>query len=107
MVMLDPRNKALPRAVLYPVQFEPRPEAGIGRVIKDVIDRQALHATPADYIYAIRLALDSSDESLAGIIPGTHGENVVRAYLQQLSAALIESRAGLTAVATAGPLATS
>jgi Ribonuclease G/E len=107
MAMLDPRNKALPRAVLYPVQFEPRPEAGIGRVIKDVIDRQALHATATDYINAIRLALDSSDENLSGIIPLTHGENVVRAYLQRLSAVLVESRAGLTAIATAGPLATS
>lgn len=105
--MLDTRTKALVRAVLYPVQFEPRPEAGIDRVITQVIVGRALHATPTDYMNAIRLALESRDECLSGIIPRTHSENVVRSYLQQLSSALLQARAGLAATAAAGPLATS
>ena len=56
---------------------------------------------------AIRLALENHDDSLSGIIPRTHSENVVRSYLQHLAAALIEARAELTATAAAGPFATS
>ena len=105
--MLDIRTKALLRAVLYPVQFEREPEVGIDRVIKQVIAPQALQATPNDYMNAIRLALESRDERLSGIIPLTHNEDIVRFYLQRLASALAEARAGLTAAAAAGPVATS
>ncbi len=105
--MLDDRTKALLRAVLYPVQFEERPEAGIDRVIRQVVARQALHATPDDYLKAISVALESRDEKLAAIVPHSFSENVVRAYLQQLSAAVARARAVAVAGPAVGPLATS
>jgi hypothetical protein len=99
--MLDDRTKALLRALLYPVQFERRPEHGIGRVIEQVIEARALHATPEDYLNAIRSALQSRDEKLSAIIPGTHTDEAIRSYLQQLSARFaVPLRAGATPAAT-------
>lgn len=83
MNMLDNHERALIRAVLYPVQFEARPEDGIGRVVSTVISRKALDATPTQYASAIRSAL-ASNEQVSRLIPQDHGERAVRRYLQKL-----------------------
>jgi hypothetical protein len=102
--MLDDRTKAQLRALLYPVQFEQRPELGIERVLRMVVGRNTLQTTPSDYLRAIRLALESRDERLTEIIPQKHSEDTIRFYLQQLSNELT----GMAeAHAVAGPLATS
>ena len=101
--MLDDRTRALLLAVLYPVQFDQRPELGIKRVIRQVIARNALQATPEEYMNAIRRALDNRDEELSKIIPRTHSEEAIRSYLQQLSAEL----PALGAAAVAKPRALS
>jgi hypothetical protein len=100
--MLDKRTKALLRAVLYPVQFERHPEAGIGRVLNQVIARQASQAGPDEYANAIRLALESRNEELSAIVPESHNEETVRSYLRQLSDKLV----AVALPAGAGPLAT-
>jgi hypothetical protein len=98
--MLDDRTKAQLRALLYPVQFEQRPEAGINRVLRLVVGRTP-QTTPADYLRAIHCALDDRDEKLSEIIPQSHSEETVRAYLQRLSDEL-----GVRAApAVAGPFA--
>ena len=102
--MLDDHTKALLLALLYPVQFETRPELGINRVMRLVVGRNALQATPSDYLRAIETALENRDEKLAEIIPQTHSEDTVRSYLQQLSNAFVGASAS---PAAAGPFATS
>jgi hypothetical protein len=102
--MLDDRTKGLLLALLYPVQFETQPELGIDRVMQFVVGRHALHATPSDYLRAIETALESRDEKLAEIIPQTHSEDSIRAYLRQLANAFVGVRASPVA---AGPFAAS
>ena len=46
--MLDDRTRAQLRALLYPVQFERRPELGINRVLRLVVARDTLETTPSD-----------------------------------------------------------
>ncbi|SDS90800.1 hypothetical protein [Bradyrhizobium canariense] len=92
--MLDDRTRALLLALLYPVQFDARPELGISRVLKQVVGRNALQATPSDYLRAIETALQSRDEELADIIPQTHSEAAIRSYLQQLSRSFVAAPRG-------------
>lgn len=85
--MLDDRTKMLIRALLYPVQFEERPERGIDRVLRSVVMREALQATPSEYLSAVETALESR-EMLSKIIPQDHDEPTTRNYLRQLSSTL-------------------
>jgi hypothetical protein len=86
--MLDDRTKGLIRALLYPVQFEKRPERGLDRVMEMVIRRHALNADASDYRHAIDLALDS-DEELSALVPQSHDEDTVRRYLRDLGERLV------------------
>src|SRR5260370_9042048 len=83
--MLDDRTRALLLALLYPVQFAARGERGIPRVMRLVSARNALEATPLDYLRAIETALQSPDEDLADILPHSHSDAAIRSYLKQLS----------------------
>jgi hypothetical protein len=83
--MFDARTRGLLVALLYPVQFESRPELGVAQVIGRVVERKALGATPFDYLRAIEIALRSDDAELAGIIPQSHDGATVRSFLQRLS----------------------
>lgn len=85
--MLDNRCKGLIRALLYPVQFERQPEAGVARVLRQVVAANALSASPQDYQNAIALALQS-DEKLSALIPQPHGEQKVRNYLSAMQDAI-------------------
>lgn len=85
--MLDDRTKSLLLALLYPVQFEAHPERGLDRVMRTVVMRHALQATPSDYLRAIENGLQSSDEKLSSILPLTHDEDTIRSYLRQLAQA--------------------
>ena len=88
--MLDDRTKAQLRALLYPVQFEERPELGINRVLRLVVARDTLETTPSDYLQAIDRALGDRDEKLSEIIPQSHTEETVRSYLRLLSHELVK-----------------
>jgi len=79
----------LVRALLYPVQFEAKPEHGIDRVVQSVVLGKALKATFSEYQSAIVTAL-GSDEMLSKIIPQDHDEGTTRSYLTQLSSKLGE-----------------
>jgi len=90
--MVDDRTTALLRALLYPVQFEKEPERGTDRVLERVVARNALRATPSEYLQAIRYALDESDESgeeLAEIVPESHSGGTIRSYLAYLEQQLL------------------
>lgn len=89
--MLDDRSTSLVRALLYPVQFEREPEAGVVRAYECVVVAHALGASDADYLYAIERAL-GSDESLSALIPQGHGEQAVRAYLAAMHRAITRAR---------------
>lgn len=79
--------RPLIRALIYPVQFDPRPEEEVGRVLAVVVDRRALGGERADYLAATRDALNSSEE-LSRLIPQDHPEEVVRRYLKAVQRAL-------------------
>jgi hypothetical protein len=85
--MLDDRTTMLIRALLYPVQFEAKPERGIDRVVQSVVMSNALQASSSDYLSAIGTAL-LSEETLSEIIPQDHDEATTRNYLLQLSSTL-------------------
>jgi hypothetical protein len=88
LAMLDDRTKALIRALLYPVQFDKRPEQGIARVMELVVKRNALQATMPDYLGAIDLAL-ASDEKLSALLPRSHDEKTVRQFLREVGNAMV------------------
>lgn len=90
--MLDNRSKGLIRALLYPIQFEQQPEAGIKRVFEQVIAANALGASEEDYRNAIALAL-GSDDRLSALIPQRLGEKKVRNYLSAMQQAMMQTAA--------------
>ena len=90
---LPAREAGLIRGLIYPVQFEKDPRDGIDRVLRLVVERQALGASPSEYCAAIRQAL-VSDEALDRLIPQDHPDGVIRTYLSELAVA-IEERWGL------------
>lgn len=60
-----------------------QPERGINRVLNSVIARNALDATPSDFLKAIKQGMESQEE-LSAIIPGAHSEASTRSYLFRL-----------------------
>lgn len=77
---MDVREMGLIRALIYVVQFDESPLDSLDRVFERVIDARALHASPDEYLSAIKMAL-ASDEQLAQLIPQDHPEVVIRGYL--------------------------
>ena len=75
------------------MQFQKDPHDGIDGVLRLVVERRALDASPTDYLAAIREAL-ASDEALDEFIPQDHSDSVIRQYLLELGIA-IEKRWGL------------
>ena len=81
--MFDDRQRALNRALIYPVQFERDPVEGIDRVLDQIVRGGALGGNAAEYAAAVDAAL-RSDEPLALLIPQPHSESVIRTYLAEL-----------------------
>jgi redox-regulated HSP33 family molecular chaperone len=88
--MLDSRSRSLIRALLYPVQFEREPEAGVARTFKRVVAAHALNASEYEYLAAIIAALES-DEPLSELVPQSRPEETVRAYLASMQNEIIRS----------------
>lgn len=76
------------RAVLYGIQFEKDPLDGLDRVMQQVVQGDALSATPERYLVSIQTAL-ASDTPLAELIPQHHSEETVRRYLRALECRII------------------
>ena len=85
--MLDDRSKSLIRALLYPVQFEKEPEAGVKRVFERVVAVRALDASPDEYLHAIHLALES-DDRLSTLVAQPRHEQAFRKYLASMKKAI-------------------
>jgi hypothetical protein len=83
--MIDENIKGTMRLLIYPVQFEKDPKNGIERVIEFVVEDKIL--SRAEFIAAIKLALDST-EDLSALIPQPHSEAEIRDYLRELERAL-------------------
>lgn len=77
------------RALLYPIIFEVQPQASVDRVIRDIVDREALGMTRLQYQAAIRQALASSEE-LSQLLPlaANQSEATIRDYLRVLATRL-------------------
>jgi hypothetical protein len=80
---LDTRSGAILRRVIYPIQFEADPVNGIDRVIRLVVMRSPEEIPPGDYLQAIHAGLASEDK-LSELIPQSHSETVIRAFLAAL-----------------------
>jgi hypothetical protein len=91
-VALSTRQAGLISALIYPVQFEADPCDGTDRVLRQVVERRALGASPMEYLAAIRDALASSD-ALDTLIPQDHSDTTIRRYLGEIAEA-IERRWG-------------
>jgi len=81
---LSVRSAGLIRALIYPVQFDPRPLDGVDRVIDTVVKPGSLGATPEEYRAGIHEALASADR-LSSLIPQDHSEDVIRQYLAEVA----------------------
>ena len=90
---LSTRQAGLISAVIYPVQFDRDPSDGLERVLLQVVERQALDASPTEYLAAIRAAL-ASNVALDTLIPQGHSDATIRRYLGELADA-IEKRRGV------------
>lgn len=86
--MLDTRQEGLLRALIYPVQFDSRPEEAVDRVMKTVVEQNALDASEHEYLAAIEAALEG-DDRLSELLPQQHGEAAIRSYLSQLQRQLV------------------
>jgi hypothetical protein len=79
--LLDWRTKALLRAVLYPVIFRVEPdEQDVAHVLKMVINRGTLDASPSAYQAAILKALGSS-VSLSDLSDNERPDSATRRFL--------------------------
>ena len=81
--MFDNRQKALIRALIYPVQFARDPVDDVDRVLDLIVSGGALGGDAAEYAAAVDAGL-ASDEQLADLIPQAHPEPVIRTYLAEL-----------------------
>jgi hypothetical protein len=78
--MTDSRSKSLLRALIYPVQFDANPVSAIDRVFRQVVERAALNGSVEEYRQAVDAGLGST-ASVAELIPQSHSESEIRAYL--------------------------
>jgi len=87
--MFSDNQKGLVRGLIYGIQFDPDPIDGVDRILRVVVDRQAMGATRGDFAAAVDAAL-SSDEPLAKLIPQYHPESVIRAFLTEMQRRLAD-----------------
>ena len=87
--MFSNNQKGLVRGLIYGIQFDPDPIDGVDRILRLVVDRQAMGATRGDFAAAVDAAL-SSDEPLAQLIPQYHPESVIRAFLTEMQRRLAD-----------------
>jgi hypothetical protein len=80
---LSPRDVGLMRALIYVVEREQDPLAGVDRVLADVVYTQALDGTPNEYCEALDRAL-ASNVALARLGPEYHPEPIVRRFLSEV-----------------------
>jgi hypothetical protein len=76
---LDAKTRSALCYLIYPIQFAPNPSDSLDHVFNPRI-LPGLTEKPQDFLAAINAALESS-EPLAEIIPQSHPEAVIRAYL--------------------------
>ncbi len=81
-----PDDMGLIRALLYGVQFDKNLLDGVNRTLGLVVARNALGASPAEYLKAVRMALASNIE-LSKLLPLAldHSEAQVREYLIEIA----------------------
>jgi hypothetical protein len=84
---LPVNSAAILRMLIYPIQFDPEPAMGIGRVLKMVVFADHLKLKVPDVIAAIDAGL-ASDAKLSELIPQGHSEPVIRGYLAAVHAHL-------------------
>jgi hypothetical protein len=85
--------RPLIRALLYPVIFEAQPNTSVDRVVRTVVDREALGITKPQYQEAIQQALASSEE-LCQLLPlaANQSEATIRDFLGVLATRLGDTR---------------
>jgi hypothetical protein len=76
---LDAQTTSALCYLIYPIQFDADPCAALDRVFNPRI-LPGLTESPQEFLAAINTALESS-ERLADVIPQSHPEAVIRAYL--------------------------
>ena len=76
---LDAKTRSALCYLIYPIQFAPNPSDSLDHVFNPRI-LPGLTETPQEFLAAINIALESS-EPLADVIPQSHPEAVIRAYL--------------------------
>jgi hypothetical protein len=76
---LDANTRSALCYLIYPIQFAPNPSESLDHVFDPRI-MPGLTETPQEFLAAINTALASS-EALADVIPQSHPEAVIRAYL--------------------------
>jgi hypothetical protein len=83
VIEFDPREAAILRMLIYPIQFDADPLNGIDRVIAQVVNAEHLKLSPLDVIAAIDSGL-ASHAKLSELIPQSHPEEVIRSFLSAL-----------------------
>jgi hypothetical protein len=78
--MLDERNAAILRTLIYPIQFDSDPEKGIDRALEVTVFADHLQLDVRQVIAAIDAGI-ASGASLSELIPQRHSEDVIRGYL--------------------------
>lgn len=82
-----PTREHLLQALLYPVLFEQEPLDGVERALTMVVGAQALDATRAEYLEAVRTALNSSGDlsaEFAYFLAVPHSDQTIRRYLAEI-----------------------
>jgi hypothetical protein len=79
----DPRAAAILRMLIYPIQFDADPLNGIDHVVTQVVLAEHLKLSLPEFIAAIDAGL-ASHASLSELIPQSHAEPVIRAFLSAM-----------------------
>jgi hypothetical protein len=85
--MFDNRARAIIAKLVYPIQFERKPIDGVDWVLAQVANDERIK--PAEYLSAVREALQSTEE-LSALIPQDHSESVIRGYLAEMERRLMK-----------------
>lgn len=87
MTELDSRSAGILRMLIYPIQFDAKPEESIDRVLKRVVYADHLKLQTQDVIAAIDAGL-ASKTRLSELIPQCHTEDVIRSFLANVRGGL-------------------
>ena len=78
--------------LIYGVQYTSDPHTDVDRIKQYLLEQDDI--TPAEYVLAIRRALESEMQLVSVLIPQPHSEDVIRSFLSMMLERLTDENQG-------------